>query len=78
MRPDPGGSSDDRKLSGFGSFGPSDKYLIGSPIGWRKALQALSHGGRQFRLGVVTALALCNHSLTLKYVDGSMLRHRVK
>jgi hypothetical protein len=26
-------------------------------------------GGRLFCLGVVTALALCNHSLTLIYVD---------
>jgi hypothetical protein len=34
--------------------------------------------GRLFRLGVVTALALCNDSLTLKYVDVSMRRHRVK
>jgi hypothetical protein len=25
MRLDPGGASDDRKLTGFGCFGPSDK-----------------------------------------------------
>jgi hypothetical protein len=34
--------------------------------------------GLLFRLGVDTALALCNHSLTLVYVDVSMRRHRVK
>jgi precorrin isomerase len=33
--------------------------------------------GRLFRLGVVTTLALGNHSLTLIYVDVSMIRHRV-
>jgi hypothetical protein len=30
------------------------------------ALQALSHSGRPFRLGVDTGLALCNHSLTFR------------
>jgi hypothetical protein len=25
MRPDPGGASDERKLAGFGCFGPSNK-----------------------------------------------------
>jgi hypothetical protein len=34
--------------------------------------------GRLFRLGVDTALALCNHSLTFVYVDVSMRRYRVK
>jgi hypothetical protein len=35
-------------------------------------------GGRPFRLGVDTALALCIHSLTFVYVDVSMRSHRVK
>jgi hypothetical protein len=73
MRLDPGGVSDDRKLTGFGCFGSSDKYLIGSPFGWRRALQALPHGGRLFLFGFITGLALCNHSLTLIYVDVSMI-----
>jgi hypothetical protein len=34
--------------------------------------------GRPFGLGVATALAPCNHSSTLLYVDVSMRRHRVK
>jgi hypothetical protein len=29
VRSDPGGTSDNSKLTGFGCFGPSDKYLIG-------------------------------------------------
>jgi hypothetical protein len=37
-----------------------------------------SMGDRLFRLGVDTALALCNHSLTFVYIDISMRRHRVK
>jgi hypothetical protein len=37
-----------------------------------------SQGGRLFRLGVNTALAPCNHSLTFVYVDVSMRSHRVK
>jgi hypothetical protein len=37
-----------------------------------------SLGGRPFRLGVETALPLCNHSLTFEYVDVSMRSHRVK
>jgi hypothetical protein len=37
-----------------------------------------SLGGRLFRLGVDTALAPCNHSLTIIYVDVSMRSHRVK
>jgi hypothetical protein len=34
--------------------------------------------GRLFRLGLDIALALCNHSLTLIYVEVSMRKHRVK
>jgi hypothetical protein len=34
--------------------------------------------GRQFRLGVVTALVHFNHTLTVIHVDVSMLRHQVK
>jgi hypothetical protein len=37
-----------------------------------------SLGGRLFRLGVDTALASCNHSLTIVYVDVPMRSHRVK
>jgi hypothetical protein len=66
MRPDPGGASDDRKLTSFGCFGLNDKVsdwiarrLAEGPKG------IAAWGGRLFRLGVVTALALCNHSLTL-------------
>jgi hypothetical protein len=33
---------------------------------------------RLFRRGVVTALALCYHSITFIYVDVSMGIHRVK
>jgi hypothetical protein len=78
VRPDPGGASDDRKLTGFGCFSPSDKAsewiadrLVEGPTGIGGMV------GRLFCLGIVTALALCNHSLTLIYVDVSMLRHRV-
>jgi hypothetical protein len=43
------------------------------------ALQALQpRGGRLFRRSVDTALAPCNHSLTIVYVDVSMRSHRVK
>jgi hypothetical protein len=79
MKPDPDGASDDSKLIDFGCFGPSDKVFdwIASRH-WRRAQQALAHGGQLFRLGVVTALALCNHSITYIYVDVSMLRHRVE
>jgi hypothetical protein len=42
-------------------------------------VRAAEHmGGRLFRLDVVTTLALCNHLLTLIYVDVLMLRHRLK
>jgi hypothetical protein len=37
-----------------------------------------AYGGRLFRRGVDTALAPCNHSLTIVYVDVSMRSHRVK
>jgi hypothetical protein len=53
-------------------------YLIGWLIGWQRALQALSHGGRLFRLGVDTVLAPCNRSLSWIYIDVSMRRHRLK
>jgi hypothetical protein len=45
MRIDPGGPSDDRKLTGFGCLARVTKHLIGSPIGWQRALQAMSQGG---------------------------------
>jgi hypothetical protein len=77
VSPDPGGAFDGIKVTGFGWLSKSDK-VSDWIAGWRKALQALAHGGRLFRLGVVTALALCNHSLTLTYVDVSMRRHCVK
>jgi hypothetical protein len=60
-------------------FGPSDQVLD-----WMGDRQAdgptglVARGGRLFRLGVDTALALCNHSLKFLYVDVSMRRHRVK
>jgi hypothetical protein len=51
MRLDPGGASDDRKLTGFGCFGPSDKVpdsmasrLAEGPTGigaWRVDYSAL-------------------------------------
>jgi hypothetical protein len=44
VRPDPCGASDDSKLP-LDVLARETKYLIGSPIGWRGALQALSHGG---------------------------------
>jgi hypothetical protein len=79
VRPDPGGASDDSKLIGFWMFFVRvTKDLIGSPIGWQKALQTESRVGRLFRLGVFTAFALCNNFLTLIHVDVSMRRHRVK
>jgi hypothetical protein len=46
-------------------------------IGWGMALQALQPRGRLFRRGVDTALAPCNHSLTLLYVDVSMRIHDI-
>jgi hypothetical protein len=79
VRLDSGGASDDHKLTGFRSFGPSDK--VSDSIADRLAEGLTSNvawGGRLFRLDVFTALALCKYSLTLIYLDVSMRRHRVK
>jgi hypothetical protein len=78
VRPDPGGTSDDSKLTGFECFSPSDNvsdwiagWLADGPTG-------IGLGERLLRLGVVTALALCNHFLTLINGYVSMRRHPVK
>jgi hypothetical protein len=78
VRPDPGGASDDSKLTGFGCFGQSDKAsdwiadrLAEGPTGiaaWRVDCSSL----------VRPALVLCNNSLTFIKADISMRRHRVK
>jgi hypothetical protein len=65
------------KLTGFVCFGPSDKVSDWMASRLAESIQELSHGRQLFRLGVVTALALCNHSITSIYVDVSMPRHRV-
>jgi hypothetical protein len=55
------------------------QYLIGWADRLADGLTGLVAWGRRlFRLGVDTALAPCNHSLTLVDVDVSMRRHRVK
>jgi hypothetical protein len=79
VRSDPCGAFDDSKLSEFGCFSPIDKAsdwiadrLAEGPTG------IVALGGRQFRLGVVTALTLGNHFLTFLYVDVSMRRHHLK
>jgi hypothetical protein len=46
MRLDLSGASDDRKLTVFlDVLAQVTKYLIGSRVGWRRTLQALSHVG---------------------------------
>jgi hypothetical protein len=79
VRTDHGETSDDSKLTGLDDFGPSDQVfdwmagrLTEDPTG------RVAWGGRLFRLGVDTALELCNNSLTFIYVDVSMRIHRVK
>jgi hypothetical protein len=59
-------------------FGSSDQVF-----GWMgdrlaEGPRLCSMGGRLFRLGVDTALALCNHSLTFVYADVSIRRYRVR
>jgi hypothetical protein len=79
VSPDPGGTFDDNKMTGFGCFSPSDK--VSDWIADRAGGGPYRHcrmGGQLFRLGVFTALALCNHSLTLIYVAVSMRRRREK
>jgi hypothetical protein len=61
---DPGGASDDYKLTGFGCIGPGDKVSDWIASRLAEGPTGMSHGGRLFRLGVVTALALCNQFLT--------------
>jgi hypothetical protein len=81
VRPDPGGEFDESALTGFRCFkvlARVTKYLIGQLIGWQRYYRHWRMGGRLFRHDVVAALALCNHSLTLIYVDVSMRRRRVK
>jgi hypothetical protein len=78
VRPDPHGAFVDSKINGFGCFSPSDKASD-----WIADRLAEGHTGIgawdvDFPFRVVTALALCNHHLTLLYVDVSMRSHRVK
>jgi hypothetical protein len=63
----------------LGDFGPSDQVfnLMADSVSGRPYRPG-SLGVLPFRLGVDTALALCNHSLTFVYVDVSMRSHRVK
>jgi hypothetical protein len=62
-----GGASDDRKLTGLDVLVRVTKYLIGSPIIWQEALQALSQGGSTVppwcRHRVVTVLSFLNTQL---------------
>jgi hypothetical protein len=45
MRLDPGKASYDCKLTVLDVLARMTKYLIGSPISWRRALQAFGGGG---------------------------------
>jgi hypothetical protein len=79
MRIDPGGASDDRKLTGFGCFGPSDKVSYWITDRLAEGPTGIATWGVDYSaFGVITALALRNHSLTFICVDFSKLRHRVK
>jgi hypothetical protein len=73
VKPVPGGASDENKPTGFGCSGPSDKssdWIADQLTEVLTDIVAWGRGGfRLFRLGVVTALALRNHSLALMYVD---------
>jgi hypothetical protein len=74
VRPDPDGASDVSKLTDFGCLSQSDKVSDWIADRLAEGLTTICACG-VFRLGDVTGLALCNHSLTFVFVDGSMRRH---
>jgi hypothetical protein len=79
VRLDPDEMPGDRKLTVLDDFRSSDP--VSDWMGWSAGgwpYMPCSLGGRLCRLGVDTALALCNHSLTLLCVDVSMRRRRVE
>jgi hypothetical protein len=79
MRPDPGGASDDRKLTSFGCFGLNDKVsdwiarrLAEGPKGIAAWGGSTISPWCRYRVGTVQSF------LDIDFLDVSMLRHRVK
>jgi hypothetical protein len=78
VRLDPDGTPDSSKLTGLDILVPIDQVFDWMADRLADGPTGLVARGQLFRLGVDTALALCNDSLTCLYVDDSMRRHCVK
>jgi hypothetical protein len=78
MKINPGGASDDHKLTGSGCFGPSGKVSVWIAERLAEGPTGIVAWGVDYSAVVSSPRwALCNHSLSLIYVDVSMQRHLV-